>query len=331
MKRAAIMFCTVAMVLSSACFALAAEFPKAKLVIGTAGPSSEDNHLYQFCEKMKKDVAAKSGGNIVIEPHYNGALGNERDLLEGVQLGTVDMCIVSSGPLGNFVRSTLAFDFPFLFRDWEHVDKVFQGEIGAAMAKEVEDKSGMKVLIWAVNGFRQLTNSKRAIKAPADLAGLKIRTMENKIHMATFAALGADPTPMSTGELYTSLQQGTVDGMESPLSYILPSKFTEVQKFMSLTNHFYAPSIVVINQGRFSAFPEHVQKMLLETARDAYVFQLDFSRNIDKKMVEAALAQGVEVTPTDQLDMDGFREKTKKVYADNPEFADIIKKIQNVQ
>ncbi len=331
MKRIAALVSTFALVLSLTALATAAEFPKVKLVIGTAGPSNKDNHLFQFCEKFKKDVATKSGGAMVIEPHYNGALGNERDLLEGVQLGTVDMCIVSSGPLGNFARSTLAFDFPFLFRDWDHVDKVFQGEIGAAMAKEVESKAGMKVLIWAVNGFRQLTNSKRTIKSPADVAGLKIRTMENKIHMATFSALGADPTPMSTGELYTALQQGTVDGMESPLAYILPSKFTEVQKFMSLTNHFYAPSIVVINQARFAGFPEHVQKMLLEAAKETYTYQFEFCRNIDKKMVEAALAQKVEVIPTEQLDMAAFREKTRKVYTDNPEFAGLIKKIQDIR
>ena len=174
-------------------------------VLGNAAPLSEDNQLYQWCEEFKRLVSEATGGQIVIENHYASELGGERDLFEGVQLGTVDICIIANGPVGNFVPDVLAFDFPFLFRDFDHVTKAFEGEIGDRLSASIEEKANVVMLDWAINGFRQLTNSVHPVEHPSDLKGMKVRTMENQIHMESFAAMGADPTPMSGSELYTAL------------------------------------------------------------------------------------------------------------------------------
>lgn len=298
-------------------------------VLGNSAPLSEDNQLYQWCEEFKRLVSEATDGQIVIENHYASELGAERDLFEGVQLGTVDLCIISSGPVGNFVPDVLAFDFPFLFRDYDHVTKVFEGEIGDRLSASIEEQAGVVMLDWAINGFRQLVNSVRPVEHPSDMEGMKIRTMENEIHMETFSALGADPTPMNTSELYTALQQGIVDGMESPLTYIIPSKFYEVQDYLSMTYHLYSPSVVAMNKAKFDALTPEQQEILYTCAEQATDYQTEFCRTMDEKLSdEAANEHGMEVTWTD---MEEFRAATQVVYDNHPEYADILAEISAVE
>lgn len=298
-------------------------------VLGNAAPVSEDNQLYQWCEEFKRLVSEATDGQIIIENHYASELGGERDLFEGVQLGTVDICIIANGPVGNFVPDVLAFDFPFLFRDYDHVTKVFDGEIGDRLSDSIEEKAGVVMLDWAINGFRQLVNSVRPVEHPEDLEGMKVRTMENQIHMETFSALGADPTPMNGSELYTALQQGIVDAMESPLTYIIPSKFYEVQDYLSMTNHFYSPSVVAMNKDKFAALSQEQQEIMLNCAEQATEYQTEFCLTMDEKLAdEAATVHGMEVVYTD---MDEFRAATQVVYDNHPEYADILAEISAVK
>ena len=301
------------------------------LILANAAPASEINHMYQYCQKFKELVEEKSDGRIAVEIHPNGELGGERDLVEGVQLGTVDVCFVASAPLGNFVTDTLAFDFPFLFRDFDHVEKVMSGEIGTNIAEQIEEQANVKFLSWGVNGFRHFCNNVKPVRSPQDMKGMKVRTMENKIHMETFSALGTDPTPMGTGELYTALQQGTVDGMEGPLTWILPSKYNEVQKYLSLTGHFYAPSAALMNRDKYDSFTETDRALLDECAREAETYQLQFCIETDKKMAEEAKTAGMEVIPKEELDMDAFLAAAQSVYDAHPEYSEILEKIKNVK
>lgn len=298
-------------------------------IMGTAAPVSEDNQLYQWCEKFKSLVEEATDGQIIIENHHANELGGERDLFEGVQLGTIDLCMISNGPVGNFVPEVMAFDFPFLFSDFDHVAAVFEGEIGDRLKGQIEETAGVVVLDWAINGFRQLNNSKRPVVHPSDLSGMKIRTMENAIHMETFSAMGADPTPMNGSELYTALQQGIVDAMESPLTYIIPSKFYEVTNYLSITNHFYAPSIIAMNANKFNALSAELQATVLDCAEQASAYQKEFCLTMDAKLTEeAASLHGMEVVT---VDMDEFREATKSVYDNHPEYAEILAEIQALQ
>ena len=205
-----------------------------------------DSHYGVASDAMAKKLAELTGGKYTIKGYPAGALGGEREMVEGAQIGTVDIVITSSGPVGNFVPDTLITDIPFLLKSYKHAHAVLDGPIGQDILAKFPAK-GLIALAWGENGFRNLTNSVRSVKGPADAKGLKIRTMENPVHMAAFKEIGVLPTPMAFPELFTALQQGTVDGQENPIGVILSSKFSEVQKYLSITNHVYSPALILLS------------------------------------------------------------------------------------
>ncbi|GHA94239.1 TRAP transporter substrate-binding protein [Modicisalibacter luteus] len=211
----------------------------------TVGHTTSDNSHYSVgVDAFKKTLEELSGGEFTVEEHPSGALGGERAMIEGLQIGTIDTVITSTGPLGNFVPETYVLDLPFLFADYDQARCVLDGEIGQDLLDQIGNNN-LVGLAWTENGFRHLTNSKRDVKTPEDAAGLKIRTMENQMHMAAFKEMDVHPTPMAFPELFTALQQGTVDGQENPVSVILTSNLWEVQDHMSLTGHVYSPAIML--------------------------------------------------------------------------------------
>jgi tripartite ATP-independent transporter DctP family solute receptor len=180
---------------------------------------------------------------------------NEREGVEATQIGTQEFTITSTGPVGNFVRETLVLDIPFLFRDYAHARAVLDGPIGQELLAKFPAR-GLVGVVWMENGFRNLTNSRREVTTPSDVRGMKVRTMENQVHMRAFTTLGALPTPMAFSELVPALQQGTVDGQENPIPVIVANNLNQVQKFLSLTRHVYSPAIMIGNpafMGRLSA------------------------------------------------------------------------------
>ena len=174
-------------------------------------------------------------------------LGSERDMVEGLQLGSLEMTLTSTGPLGNFVPQVKLFNLPFLFKDSKSCYGVLDGEIGTQIADRFP-KVGIRSLGWFENGFRNITNSKIAIEKPEDAKGIKIRVMEDDVFILTMKALGASPLPMAFGELYTALEQKTVDAQENPLAVIHSSRFFEVQKYLAMTGHFYSPAMLLISE-----------------------------------------------------------------------------------
>lgn len=310
-----------------------AEYEPVNFVLGHVGAASDVNLLQRFAEKFKNDVEEKSHGQVTIEIHPGGELGGERDLVEGVQLGTIDMALSSSNVLGNFVSDVFAFDFPFLFKDEAHAARVFDGDIGKEMRQKVIAASGINVLVWPSNGARQMMNSKRPVTKAADLKGIKIRTAENKIHMALFSALGAAPTPIGAPELYTSLQQGVVDAMEGTLTWIVPAKYYEVQPYVSMTSHLYAPSILAMNDDSFQALPENTRTLLQECAETARDYQRDYVTNADEDMIKILEENGIQVTRAEDIDRQSFVAATQVVYdelgADYKEIIDRIKALEN--
>src|SRR3712207_4819177 len=180
----------------------------------------QNSHSGNAVDAFAKEIEARTGGRYKIQNFYSSALGAERESVEAVQLGTLDLTLTSTGPLPNFVPEIAILDIPFLFRDYAHARAVLDGPIGDELLKKFESK-GIKALAWGENGFRHMTNSKRPINAPEDVKGLKMRTVENPVHIQAFKALGINPTPMAFSEVFTALQQGTVDGQENPLSVII--------------------------------------------------------------------------------------------------------------
>ncbi|MEO4040873.1 TRAP transporter substrate-binding protein [Hoeflea sp. CAU 1731] len=219
-----------------------------------------------------KAFAAKieelSGGDITINLKPAGALGGERDVLEGLQIGSIELTISSTGPVGNFVPAVYALDFPFLFESYDHARSVLDGEIGQELLAEFE-RHDMVGLAWAENGFRHITNSVHPIETPEDLSGLKLRTMENQVHIAAFQAAGASPTPMSWTEVLTSLQQGTIDGQENPIPVLTANNMWEIQKYLTLSGHVYSPAVVVMSKIHWDGLSEEEKGWMRDAAKAA--------------------------------------------------------------
>ncbi len=205
---------------------------------------SSTSHYSVGAEAFKETLERLSDGAFTVTEHASGSLGGEREMIEGLQIGTVDVVITSSGPLGNFVPETYVLDLPFLFENYDQARCVLDSEIGDELLAKMSDH-GLVGMAWSENGFRHLTNSQREIASPADAEGLRVRTMENAVHQEAFRQMGVRPTPMAFPELFTALQQGTVDGQENPITVIVATNFWEVQDYLSLTGHVYSPAIVL--------------------------------------------------------------------------------------
>ena len=261
-----------------------------KISISTA----QNSHQGVAIDTFAKEVAARTGGRYKVETFYNGSLGGERESIEAVQLGTQELAFSSTGPVPNFVPDAKILDVPFLFRDKAHARAVLDGPIGQELLTKFDAK-GFKALAWAENGFRHMTNSKRDVKEPADLKGLKMRTMENPVHIAAYKGLGIITTPMAFPEVFTALPQGTVDGQENPLPVIMSAKFSQVQKHLSLTGHVYSPCIFVMNKGSFDKLSAADKTAFLDAAKVAAKANRDRVDQDDANGVKELRAQGMTV------------------------------------
>ena len=229
---------------------------------------AQNSHQGVGIDTFAKEVERRTGGRYKVQTFYSGALGAERESIEATQLGTQELTLTSTGPVPNFVPEVRILDVPFLFRDYTHARSVLDGPIGQEMLVKFDAK-GLKALAWAENGFRHMTNSKRAINGPDDLKGLKMRTMENPVHIQAYKGFGINPTPMAFTEVFIALQQGTVDGQENPLSVITAAKFEQVQKHLSLTGHVYSPAVILMNKAKFDELSNADKQHFLEAAKEA--------------------------------------------------------------
>lgn len=291
MKKTALL--AILLAACAAAFVGAAPY-KAELKIASATSMS---HTYNVgAQYFAKLVEERSGGRIKFKLYPDGQLGKgERELLEALQQGTIDIYVGSTGPLGGFSPSMQILDIPFLFRDYAHVDKVLDGPIGQALSDDLE-KVQMKGLAFWENGFRNLTNSKVAVKTPADAKGLKIRTMENPVHIQAWKTAGVNPTPMAWGEVYGALQQGVIDGQENPVAVILQVKVYEVQKNLSLTQHVYSPAMLIMSMKRWAQIPKEDQELILKAAREGAVYQRNLGRANEEQMLAELQKNGVAIT-----------------------------------
>ncbi|NLY35553.1 MAG: TRAP transporter substrate-binding protein DctP [Alcaligenaceae bacterium] len=317
----------VATAIGSLCFSSAA---MAEKTLKMAYALSKDSHYGAGAKAFEESIGKSTNGDIKIEQFANSALGGEREVIEGLQIGTVDAAILSTGATLNFVPQTGVFDIPFLFRDLDHARTVLDGKIGNNMLAEFP-KRGLVALAWGEQGFRHLTNSKHAVKTPADLKGLKIRTTENPIHITAFKELGMLPTPMAWPEVQTALQQGTIDGQENPLSVIVSAKLSSQQKHLSLTGHVYAPAVIVISPMVYDSMTDEEKAKLKEAALAAAQGMRDFVDNVEASGLETLANEGMEITQ--DIDRAEFAKIVHKVY---PEFhkkfsKELIESIQNTK
>ncbi len=279
-----------------------------------------------FCDEVEKGTQ----GRYKCQQFPSSALGGEREQIEAVQLGVQDIVNTSTGPVGNFVPEVKIVDIPFLFRDYDHARKVMDGPIGQDILSKFPSK-GIIALGWTENGFRHMTNSKRDIVKPSDAAGLKMRTMENKVHMDGYRTFGILPTPMAFPELFGALQQGTVDGQENPIPVILASKFSQVQNHLSLTGHVYSPALLLLSAKTWGKLNEADKKVFMEAAKKAGVAQRKKVNDDENTGIAQLEKEGMKVTKV--VDGQAFRDALRPAYVGySKEFgADNIKKIQDVR
>lgn len=232
--------------------------------------------IHQAWVKFQEDLAAKTDGRIKVEIYPNQMLGGDRELIEATQMGNIQATSPSSTPYANFVPEYYLWDVPFLFENRDQVREFFKNEEIAEAFNEKSLAIGIRIIGVCENGFRNVSRNGDGV-TPDQYKGLKIRTMENDLHMAAWKAIGANPTPMAFGEVYTALQQKTIDAQENPFGQIWDNKFYEVQDTIIETKHVYTPYIMMMNEAFFQSLSADDQKLILDTMAEVCEYQIDLS------------------------------------------------------
>lgn len=264
---------------------------KVLVKLGHVGPTDNPYHL--GAEEFAKRVAEKSRGKVEIKIFPNSQLGNERDLAEGLQLGTIQMAITANAPLTRYVPRALLFDLPFLFRDDAHWEKVVDGPLGKEM-RELFISKGIRILAYWDGGWRG-PYARRPIKKFEDIAGLKFRTMESPMHISIYNALGARGVPMSSAEQYSALQQGVVDGGDSPPVWYKQLKHYEVAKHLTLLPLFKLTVELLISDRFYGSLSPELQRAIQEAADEATSYERKVQRDVDSRIIDELKKEGVQV------------------------------------
>lgn len=322
------------------CFLVATVIVFACSVAGIAAPTqpaktlklgyilSEHSQLGAGATVFADEVTKRTGGRYQIEQYPNSALGGEVEMLKAVQLGTVDLAFITGAPLPNFMPDIGVFNIPFLFRDAKHAHAVLDGPIGQSYLAKFRGKD-LVALAWGENGMRHLTNSKREIRSPEDLQGLKLRVPQSDVMLAGFKALGADVHALAFPLLYGALQSGEFDAQENPIATIQSSKFNQVQKYLTLTAHVYDPAILFMSVDGFDDLSAEDKKAFIESAKLAGEASRKFAAAAEKTGVAELAQSGMKVVA------DPDRQKFAAAMASaNPIFAqkfggDLIEQIRN--
>ena len=253
----------------------------------------------------------KTNGRIKIEVKGGGQLGQEGEMFTGMQIGTTDMAVMTNAYVSGYIPAAGLFDLPFIFKNNEEAARILDGQLGTEVLNEYE-KFGIKALAYGEGGFRHLVTLKNQVRKPEDFKGLKIRCMETESYIATYAALGTNAVPMAWSETITGLQQGTIDGLDIPISVIYANGFSDIAKDLNLTGHFYSPLIICMSKKIFDSFDENDKEILVESAKEAGQICRDFNKNSESKMLEEMKAQGMEII--DDVNIPAFQNVLKDFY-----------------
>lgn len=260
-------------------------------------------------------VEGATGGNVNVKVFPASQLGNERELIEGVKIGTIQMAFVS-GAISGFYKEAMVLDIPYLFANGPVAWTVMDGPFGDAMAADILQKTGMRVLAFGETGFRNFTNSTRPIKSPADMKGMKIRVMETPVYVNMVKALGAAPTPIAWSEVYTALQQKVVDGQENPVATIVQAKLNEVQKYLTLDGHSYGVDFFLINDKFYKSLPQETQQLVKTSAVTAALIGRGIQTLVSATGVSDLQAKGMQVYSPTAAERAQFKEACQKPVMD---------------
>jgi TRAP-type transport system periplasmic protein len=266
----------------------------------------------QGAKKFGELVEAKSGGKIKVRLFPSGQLGGDLQTVSAIQGGTIDLTVLNAGLLVGQVKEFGLFDLPFLFESGKEADAVVDGPFGRKLSETLPAKNLVPLGFWEL-GFRNLTNSRRPVTKLEEIQGLKVRVVQSPLYIDLFNTLGANAVPLPFPELYTALEQKTVDGQENPVTLINTSKFYEVQKHLTLTRHTYNPQIVVFSKRVWDRLDAEEKKLIEDAAHEAKVFQRAFSREQETKALDAVKAAGMQVVELSAAEIGRIRDKVQPV------------------
>ncbi len=272
------------------------------------------DHPFQVgIEKFADILAQKTNGRLKMRGFPDGQLGAELQSISSVQGGVLEMALVSTAAAASVVKEFGVFDLPFLFTDFKEVDLVLDGPVGRRLLDRLSDKN-LVGLCYFENGFRHVTNSRRAITKAEDLKGLKIRTIQNPVFIDIFTTLGANPVPMAFPEVFSALESKAIDGQETPYSNIYGNKFYEVTKYISNTGHIYGGAVILAGKKFWDQLTPADQKLMQETCNTARDFERNFQRTEDPKLLAQIKAKGGIYTEISLAERARMRDMLKPVY-----------------
>lgn len=260
---------------------------------------------------FKEEVERASNNEIVVQLYPNRQLGDERQLLEGLRFGTVDLALVTNSAVSQMEPAFQLFDLPFLFSNTDQAHAVLDSDVGTSVGAKLEPK-GIVLLGYTEGGFRQMLNNTRPVSAPNDVSGVKYRVMQNPMFIAMFNDLGGSAVPMAWGETYTALQQGTIDGLEGAVSVFYSSKFQEIARYLSITNHNYSAVELLASSRSFGKLSAEQQTLVREAAAKTVAAQRAEAGRLAVSALEEIQKEGVEVN--DIADVAAFREAVQPIY-----------------
>jgi tripartite ATP-independent transporter DctP family solute receptor len=291
-----------------------AQYAERKIRISAGVP--EENPVSVGVKKMQEILAARSGGKMKLTGYYSGMLGGDAQAVQALRGGTQEMVITSSSPLAGLVKELGVFDLPFLFADEKEAYAVLDGPAGDYFNKRLEEIGLVNLAYWE-NGFRNLTNSRRPVGKLDDLAGLKIRVMQNNIFIDAFREWGANPVPMPKSELYTALEMKAVDGQENPFIDIETNKMFEVQKYLTASRHAYTPWLILYSKALWDELSADEKAALREAAVEARKVQREANKSADDKALVELKKRGMVVNELSRQERDKMVEKVRPVYDKN--------------
>lgn len=290
---------------------------------------NEQDGFHIAAVKFQELVSERTDGAVTIEIYPNASLGDERTLLEGMQIGTVDMGVITNGPVANFVEEMAVFELPFLFSSPEEAYAVLDGPIGQELLDKLNEVN-LKGLAYAERGFRNLTNSERPVSHPDDIDGLRVRVMENPVYVDTFRELGANAVPMAWTEALTAMQQGTIDGQENPVNVVHSFKLNETQDYMTMSRHTYAPAIFVMGMPVWNRLPEAAQGVIKQAAQEAAEHERSVNAEMESEQLAELRASGMEIV--EDPDIGAFQAAVAPVYEKyGDQFGDYLERIRESQ
>ncbi|EDM71107.1 phosphoribosylaminoimidazole synthetase [Roseobacter sp. AzwK-3b] len=298
-------------VLTSVALTGAAQAAEIELKLAWLTADSPTDPYAIAAHAFKDELEAALPGRVEVQLFPNRQLGDDKEILEGLQFGTIDLGIITNAVVANLEPTYQLVDLPFLFGSAEQAHSVLDGAVGQQLAENLS-AHGVVSLGAAEGGFRNMINNTRPVRTPEDVEGVKYRTMQNPVFIEMFSSLGGSPVPMAWGEVFTAMQQGTVDGLEIPASVVNSNNYADVTKYLSFTRHTYSAIHLLMSERSLDRLPEDVQQAVMDAGRAAIVEQRKAVAAAEADVVEALKAQGMEIN--DIEDVSAFRAKVGPVY-----------------